>query len=258
VTKLRVMSTVDFPIDESKIDALLAGDTALTQESVKALGSDQRGLGGVEYVLFADTPPDDRACSYLQATAQLVADTTAAVLAGWKEGLDGAPSFTEQLQHPGVAGGMYATESEAYEQLINSMIFAIADVADARIGRASGDVTGTPQPQEVDSGRAHGTIQNAIDAVSGIKALYDGASEGKGLRDVVAAISDDTAAAMDANLAAALDALNAIPSPLFDVTDPAPVHAAYEALKSAQVTLRAEIASQLGVTLTFGDADGDS
>ena len=68
----------------------------------------------------------------------------------------------------------------------------------------------------------------------------------------------DTADAMDGNFTAAVDALEAIPSPLFTVADPAPVHAAYEALKAAQVTLRAEIASQLGVTLTFGDADGDS
>ena len=257
-TTLRTMSTIDFPIDGSKIEALLAGSEALTEESVKALGSDQRGLGGIEYVLFADTTPDDRACSYLEAASQLVADTSAAVLAAWEDGTSTDPSFADQLQHPGEAGGMYANESDAYQDLINSMIFAIADVADARIGRASGDVTGTPEPQDVDSGPAHRALQDAIDVVVGTKALYDGAADGIGVRDVVAAISDDTAAAMDANFTAALDALAAVPDPLFSVSDPAPVHAAYEALKAAQVTLRAEIASLLGVTLTFGDADGDS
>lgn len=257
-TTLRTMSTIDFPIDGSKIDALLAGSEVLTEESVKNLGSDQRGLGGIEYVLFANTKPDARACSYLGAVSQLVADTSAAVLAAWKDGTFSGPSFAEQLQSPGEGGGMYANESEAYEDLINSMIFAIADVADARIGRASGDVTGTPTPQEVDSGPAHRALQDAIDVVVGTKALYDGAPDGTGVREVVGAISDDTAAAMDANFQAALDALVAIPDPLFTVTDPAPVHAAYVALKAAQVTLRAEIASLLGVTLTFGDADGDS
>lgn len=257
-TTLRTMSTIDFPIDGSKIDALLAGSEVLTEDSVKALGSDQRGLGGIEYVLFADTEPHDRACSYLEAASQLVADTSAAVLAAWKDGTFSGPSFADQLQHPGEGGGMYANESEVYGDLINSMIFAIADVADARIGRASGDVTGTPEPQDVDSGPARRAIQDAIDVVAGTKALYDGAADGMGVRDVVATISDETAEAMDANFTTALDALDAIPEPLFTVTDPAPVHAAYEALKAAQVTLRAEIASQLGVTLTFGDADGDS
>jgi predicted lipoprotein len=257
-TTLRTMSTIDFPIDGSKIDALLAGAEVLTEDSVKALGSDQRGLGGIEYALFADEHPDERGCSYLQAASQLVADTSAAVLAAWTDSTFSGPPFADQLQHPGQGGGMYAAESEAYEDLINSMIFAIADVADARIGRASGDVTGTPEPQQVDGGRAHRARQDAIDVVTGTKALYDGSVDGSGVRDVVAAISDETAKAMDANFSAALAALDAIPSPLSAVTDPAPVHAAYEALKAAQVTLRAEIASQLGVTLTFGDADGDS
>ena len=62
---------------------------------------------------------------------------------------------------------MYATESDAYEDLINSMIFAIADVADARIGRASGDVTGTPEPQDIDAGRAHRAREDAIDVLRG-------------------------------------------------------------------------------------------
>ena len=256
-TTLRTMSTIDFPIDGTKIDTLLAAAVPITPESLGGLGADQRGLEGVEYVLFGDDPLGERSCEYLLAATPLIADAAEGVLAGWTEGLDGGPSFITQLSEPGVPGGMYADVHEAYEDLINSMIFAIADVADARIGRASGDVTGTPLPAEVDSGRAHRAKQDAIDVITGVQRLYESDGELR-IRDVVASISTDTAEKMSADLDGALAALQALADPLADATDPAPAHAAYEALKQAQVTLRAEIASELGVTLTFGDADGDS
>lgn len=256
-TTLRTMSTVDFPIDSSKIDALLTGEEILTEESLDALGSDQRGLGGIEYVLFGPASLDEQSCSYLRSAAMLVADASTKVLDGWTVSSDGAQSFADQITKTG-NGGMYSTEHEAYEDLVNSMIFALADVADAGIGRASGDVTGTPVPEEVDAGRARRAKQDAIDIIAGVVTIFDGASAGAGLRAVVVSISNETATAMDAEFAAAIAALDALTSPLAESTDPAGAHTAYVALKQAQVTLRAEIASLLGVTLTFGDADGDS
>jgi len=264
-TTLRTMSTIDFPIDTSKIDKLVAGTEPLTEplteDSIAALGSDQRGLGGIEHVLFNPDPLSTQSCSYLVAASRLVADASDAVLDGWTVGIDGEQPFAEQLTNPG-QGGMYATEHEALEDLINSMIFATADVADARIGRASGDVTGTPVPEEIDAGLARRAKQDALDVVAGIQTVFAGASldgtAGVGIGDIVAAISASTVTTMDDQLAAALTTLEMLNDPLADATDPAPAHAAYEALKAVQVTLRAEIASQLGVTLTFGDADGDS
>ncbi len=256
-TTLRTMSTIDFPIDSTKVDNLIAGDEIFTKESLDALGSDQRGLGGIEYVLFGPLPLDPQSCSYLTSAAMLVADASAIVLDGWTSSVDGVQSFADQITSPG-NGGMYATEHEVYEDLVNSMIFAIADVADARIGRASGDVTGTPVPEEVDNGRARRAKQDAMDVLVGVVTIFDGASSGGGLQTVVASISNETATAMDAEFVAAIAALDALPAPLAESTDPAAAHTAYEALKQAQMTLRAEIASLLGVTLTFGDADGDS
>lgn len=256
-TTLRTMSTIDFPIDTTKIDKLIAATEPLTAESLGALGADQRGLGGIEQALFGETALDPQSCSYLVAASQLVADASTAVYDGWTVGIDGAQSFADQLTDPG-QGGMYATEHEALGDLINSMIFAIADVADARIGRASGDVTGTPVPEQIDAGRAHRAKQDAIDVVAGVQALFAGAADSAGVVDIVTTISEPTATAMNDELAGVLTDLAALNDPLIAATDPAPAHAAYEALKVAQVTLRAEIASQLGVTLTFGDADGDS
>ena len=183
------------------------------------------------------------------------------VLAGWVTGIDGERPFADQLTQPG-QGGMYANENEALADLVNSMIFAIADVADARIGRASGDVTGTPVPEEIDAGLARRARQDAIDVITGVQVLYTGSSAAApgaaGIGDIVASVSATTDATMDEDLTTALAALDALSDPIADAADPAPAHAAYEALKAAQVTLRAEIASQLGVTLTFGDAEGDS
>lgn len=255
-TTERTMNVIDYPIDPAKIDKLLGEQQAFTTTSLAALGADQRGLGGIEHVLYRTGDLDAQACSYATAATEIVADATARVLTGWTTGLDGARSFADQLIHPG-DGGMYATEHDAYGDLVNSMIFTITVTADARIGRASGDATGTPEPTEADPGRAQRAKQDAIDTIRGVQAVYAG-GPGGGLQQVVASISTDTATKMGTELEAAIAALDALPQPIATTIDPAPAHAAYEALKATVVTLRAEIASQLGITLTFGDADGDS
>ena len=74
----------------------------------------------------------------------------------------------------------------------------------------------------------------------------------------IARMSQDTADRLAAELDMAKATLDAVPAPLADSTDSAAVGAADAAVRSALVTLRTEVASQLGITLQLGDADGDS
>jgi hypothetical protein len=106
-------------------------------------------------------------------------------------------------------------------------------------------------------------LVDSADMLASVVAVYEGGGgdydeEAAGLDAVVASMSEDAADALGEQFAAAAAAIDAIPAPLADNTDPAPVHDAYEAVRAAQVTMATEVASLLGVTLTFGDADGDS
>jgi hypothetical protein len=185
------------------------------------------------------------------------------VLEAWTSSTEDAPSFADQIRDPGAEGGMYADVAEVYGDVVNNMIFALGDVSDRRLGRASGDVTGTPLPAEVDAGPAQRALLDSADMLDGVVEVYEGGrgadgDDASGIRAVVASMSADAAEVLDEQFAAAAAAIDSIPAPLAANTDPAPVHAAYEAVRAAQVTMSTEVASLLGVTLTFGDADGDS
>ena len=57
----------------------------------------------------------------------------------------------------------------------------------------------------------------------------------------------------------AIAAVQAVPSPLADavINHPDEAHAAYEAVQNLRRALTLDVASVLGVTLTFGGNDGD-
>lgn len=237
--ELRSMSKIDFPIDPSKIRTLLGGSEPIDAASVLALGADQRGLGGVEDVLFDDERAiDERACSYLVAATEGVLAATIRLADAWATD---PPTDTKQF----------------VDDSVNGMIFALVDVADQQLGRASGDVTGTQEFAEVDSGNAHGALADMASILASVVALVEG-DGGLGLANLVVVQSDDSGVRLLGELAAAQAAVGALAAPLADTTDAAPVAAACETVRVPLRTLRTETASLLGVTLKLGDADGDS
>jgi predicted lipoprotein len=217
----------------------------------------------IEYILFGDDAADARPCAFMVSAAGLVLARAERVLGGWTEADGDTPSFAAQIADPGSDGSMYDDVADVYGDVVNHMIFALGDVGDARLGRASGDVTGTPEPAEVDAGRAQRALLDSADMLDGVVEVYAGGQgedpdDAAGVRAVVASMSEDAAESLDEQFAAAAAAIDAIPAPLAENTDPAPARDAYEAVRAAQTTMLTEVASLLGVTLTFGDADGDS
>jgi predicted lipoprotein len=263
-TDQRAAAAIDFAIDSAKIDKLLAATdppTPITPDRLDDTGADVRGLAGVEHVLFSPGAPADldaRRCSYALAAATLAATAAADVSTAWERGEDGERSFRDQLVEPG-DGGMWAGEQEVIADLVNGSIAALGTVADMGLGRASGDVTGTPEP-DVDSGRAHALLDGELAVIAGVDSMFHGADGAGGLNDLVRIRSNPTVTRLDRQLADSADAIRAIPAPLatVPVDGLGPVKTAYEQVRATRITYRTEVASQLGVTLSFSDSDGDS
>jgi predicted lipoprotein len=230
---MRSVTRIDYPVDPEKVEALRAGSEPISSESLAKVGADRRGLGAVEIVLFEDAPLDARSCELAIGATTLVTEATDALVEDWKTD---APD-----------GEM------AIEDGVNGVIFALADIGDMQLAKAAGLASGQPAPADVDGGPA----QNALGAMT---ATLDGVDDAwtKGYRPLVAGMSSDTAEKVDDQLAAVRTVLDEIPAPLAAVRDSAPVNAAYESVRDALVTLRTEVASQLGVTLQLSDSDGDS
>ena len=153
-TDRRAMSSIDFAIDPQKITDLLAGTDPVDVASISSLGSDQRGLGGVEEALFGSDPTDDRSCEYAASASELVAATAVPLSDEWEAGID-------------------MPTQDFIDQLVNGIVFALADVADMRLGRASGATTGTPAPAEVDAGPAHSALDDMLAVLDSVDAVVD-------------------------------------------------------------------------------------
>lgn len=247
VMTLEAESSVAFAVDLEKVDKLLASTeppTPITESALRSKGADVRGLRGVEAVLFADPPVlDERRCSYAVAGTAIVAAKTAAVADAWRS--------------DPTAGGMWSEPQAAVTDLVNGSIHALNEASTKRLGKASGDITGTPAPAENDAGAAHSLQIEADASVDGVLAVWRA-----GLAGLVAGQNPDTQIRVDGMLTEAGAKVAAVPDPVHDIgTDAAsvaPLSDAYESLVAPLIAFRTEVASTLGVTLSFSDSDGDS
>ncbi len=81
----------------------------------------------------------------------------------------------------------------------------------------------------------------------------------EGLVALVAARSPETAERLQSATADAVAALDALPDAVAESFDrPEDVQTAADAVAELRVVLSTEAASQLGVTISFSDSDGDS
>jgi predicted lipoprotein len=231
-TERRAMSKVDFPIDATKITLLLTGTDPVDAAAVASLGSDQRGLGGIEVALFGDDPTGARPCAYAASASELVAATAATLLEDWETGVD-------------------ADAQQVVEELVNGTVFALGEMADMRLGPASGSTTGAATPADVDAGPAHSALDDMLAVLDGVDEVVDG------LDPLISAQSAETAERLATQLAKARANIGLIPAPLATATDVEAMASAYRSTAAALTIARAEVASLLGVTLTLGDADGD-
>lgn len=161
----------------------------------------------------------------------------------------------------------------AVDRLVNDAIFVLEVMTDMELGRALGEtstegrldaVVEGPQGLGAADMRAHldglravflGT-DHATDIITeaGTVLSFDGSS---GFRQL---LDDELVSRLTDQFAAAKTALGRIEGPLREavVNDSATVSAARAALKELQVTVSTEVVAQLGVTIGFSDADGDS
>lgn len=267
----RSWSLVDWPIVAGDIEALLA-DTTVTPLDAEYLGTrvgaPLRGLGAVEHLLFtgADGRPadgadvataleDERRCGYLVAVAQVIADETAAVRTSWVDGDDQGVAFQDEVA--GTTDRMTATDS--IDELVNNMLTRLEGSVNRELGAALGLGTGDTEPDTrgiVEGPGAFGVADQRARA-EGMRAVLLGPDGTSGLAPL---LSDDLRDRLAAQFDTVDAALAAVDPPLVNAVaaDTAGVQAAHDAYAALRVLVSTEVVSELGVTVSFSDADGDS
>ena len=247
-------------VQPERIDTLLASNPAVTADFVRNnISSTQRGLGGIEYVLFADDGPSSLAadagrCSYLAAAAQVVADEAAGILDDWTVG-GGSPykdHFAGRSAEP-------VDTSEAVAEVVRTQVFFIRTIVDMRLAGALG-LRGDADPTAIPGGAGRNALAELRYQVLGMRDVYEGAEGGPGISALIAPLSEDADERMRAHFEASLAAIDAVDGSLREAAaeGSAQAVAVYDALMALQDTLSTEVVSLLGVSVGFSDADGDS
>src|SRR5262245_6698034 len=247
-----------WPPRRSSMDRVLRADRPIDAAYVQELGANSVGLSPLELMLFkpagatASTlaaltaPAGERQRQYVRGLAQDLARETRALADAWQGPGGYATTFG--------AGGQ-----PQVNMLVNDMLEAIEGGAENRLRVVLERHAERQFRSELLEGGPSGTSQQGLLALlTGAKAVFQG-GVGVGVDDYLRMLKSPTAGRAEAQFQKAIDAVRLLDSPLEDaiVARPYAVKRAHEECRLLEIMLKTEVASSLGVTLTFKARDGD-
>lgn len=252
----RLMSAVGFAARPESIQRLLDGGGPVDVETVRSEGAAVRGLFAAEHVLYDEaagsltTVEGARSCEYLRSVATLAAEAAAVVVDEWVNG-EARGAFTSATgSEPDGSLPLLLNEVTHRVKAIDEQGLRDIAAADAYDTLADGRRDG---PGAFALARQRAALRGAV-AVIG--------SGSNGLVGMVRERSPETADRLEVAASTALDAVDDLPESVratFDEPDGAALVAvAAEEVAALKVVLGTEVASQLGVTITLSDGDGDA
>jgi predicted lipoprotein len=250
--------TLFWPPRPEAVEAAAGGASPLDEAFIANLGVDARGVYALEYLLFPLARTDE------QSLASFVDD------AGKRRrelcsGL--AASIAKYAGNAGKAlgdGNAYAARFAEDAQvhlsiLVNQLIGTVENLAAHRLEHVLRlEKNQRLVPREVE-GWPSGTSQRlALVQLAGNERIYRGGKSG-GLAVLTAAAAPAIGARVSERYGDALRTVRALPGPLEVVVkrDPTRLAAAAAATKALELALKVDLASALGVTITFQTGDGD-
>jgi uncharacterized protein len=247
-----------WPPRQSAIDAALQSDRVVDVGFLEELGVDAKGLFALESFLFSASHDDGAVLArFAGAGGDRIRQFSGALASSVTEYADGVARA--------IGGGtVYAATfarggQESVNRLVNQMVDTMeSGVAGRLIRVAELEENHRLTPSEIE-GWPSGTSRDIVLAyATSTERLYSGGA-GMGLADLVHGV----APAIDRHLrevwSKLLSSLRAMTAPLertVKVDRPALMQGA-RAAKEVEVALKTELASALGVTLTFSAGDGD-
>lgn len=250
----RSWAEVDWPIAPDEIEELIADETLeLDFDRLgNRIGSDQRGLRAIEYVVGA---PDalgalvsSRRCDYLTGISAVIRQETDLLPGDWIDSWEEGGPYRDVLGDEATGG---------LGDLVNDSLFLLEAMTDAELGKGMGLMGDPPDLDALVDGPLGLGVADLRDRTLGLAGVYGARGDAAGLSPL---LSDDLASRLQDQFRTALDALDALDGSLSDAIDDdrEGVIEARDALKAVQVTITTEVVASLGVTLGFSDADGDS
>lgn len=247
-----------------------------------------RGLDALEYLLFAgdldttcpsqvappgwdDLPEADRRaarCAFASDAASDLAAQSQIAVNAWDPAFD---DFLADFTGAGQSGSAFDSAQDALNVVSDAMFYLDSEIKDMKLAAPAGIAmnrctpVGSPCPTDLESRHAAHSRENIVANLKGFQMLYTGAGpdpgdssgDGPGFEDFLrAAGATQLADTMRDDIAAAIAASEAIPSPMVDALtgDLATVTAAHSATKAVSDNLKSQFLTVLGLDIPDGAA----
>jgi predicted lipoprotein len=246
-----------WPTRVGTIDELIASSDSIDDARIDELAVDLKGLHALEYLLFGDDKVDasvpsrfsgEHADRARRLTAALAVNVRKLSHVAANALGDGAP-FLRDLEKDSQASVNYLVNQMARTtEDVTHKLRSVLDIA-ARAHLKPHDVEGWPS----------GTSTEILETlVQGTEAFYCGPG-GRGLAELVIPVAPQIDPRIRAAFAEARRALHELGEPIEAalVKQPFALERAQRAGRALEVSLKVNLASALGVTLTFSFGDGD-
>jgi uncharacterized iron-regulated protein len=211
-----------WPINEVDLKKAIDSQDQLTAEYIEKLQDSQKGFHVMEYLLFGQENNkklnqfSKRELEYLQFLGQDFSKVATALVASWKQGVEGQPAYREVLAQAGESSNSsYPTLQAGAEEIVNGLIGSLDEVANEKLGKPfeEKDKTG------LESRFSHNTLSDIKHNLQGAQNVYngsfpDGGTSGESLSYFVNKVNPEVDRKIKAQFEAAKTALEKVPDPL--------------------------------------------
>lgn len=219
-----------WPLDQAQLQAVLNSQFELTPEFIRnGLGYSLRGFHTIEFLLFKDGVPRNvaevtqREKEYLSSVAQVLLEDTETLHNEWDGG------FRNEFVKAGSSGSRYSSQVQAVQEIIEGIITIADEVGNGKIG---GPYL-TKDVQSVESQFSWNSLTDFKDNIISIENAYLGrnpdGTDGIGLDDFVREKNQSLDTRIKQEIAAAYNAIDAIPAPFRNNLNAAEIPAAIDA-----------------------------
>ncbi len=261
----------NWPAFASSIENVVKSPRALDPAFFEILGAGAKGFYALEYLLFDlpagnagkignDSAPKKPRLSATNLLEGPTAERRRAYVLGLAEHLANRCGTLQRSIHDPALRGQWAERGQdALNQLVNHLVEVLEVGGVGRIARQLELIDNRRLTREGIEGIASGASLTSFSALlDGTEQLYCGA-DGPGLDDEARALSHELADRLRMQFRRARSAVAAIDLPMDEaiIKSRATVEQALAEMRALEVLLKADLASALGVTITFGSNDGD-
>lgn len=236
-----------WPTDYHQMDSLLASSNSLALSDIQNATLSLRGFHPIEYIIFGvggsrtAASITDRQKQYMISLATDLKNTCHALYDSWA----GAGNFAGKVTTAGNGSDKYAKRQEVYLAIVGAMTDICSEVGEGKMAEPFGTSVASADSNIVESPYSGNSSIDFKNNIVGLKNVYMGLNDGKGLSYLVASKNKDLDNRIQNEINAAINSFDNITLPYGQAiySQRTQVQNTMTALETLKGTLEGELAA---------------